>query len=178
MKTTLLLGFVIFSLQSRAQSPVSTVTPSTFNAGGGTTILSRSFMVDWSIGESTIVETFFGQTFNVTSGVLQPFDSTHIIFNTLIPFWTKEEIRVYPVPTSGNVTIDFRSVTTGKISMQLMNVNGTVLGSREFLQVSAKSTQTWDLSNSASGNYYLRILLDDGHGNTLKQGIFKVEKIK
>ncbi len=177
MKPTLLLGFVVFSLQSMAQSSVSTITPSTFNAGGGTTILSPAFMVDWSIGESTINETFFGRNFSVTSGVLQPFDSTHIIFNNLIPFWTNEEVRVYPVPTSATVSIDFRSITTGKISIQLINVNGTVLGSRQFYQVNANSIQTWNLINRASGTYYLRILLHDSHGNTLKQGIFKVEKI-
>jgi hypothetical protein len=135
-------------------------------------------MLDWSIGESTIDETFFGPDFSVTSGVLQPFDSTHIIFNKLIPFWTKEEIRVYPVPTSGDVFIDFRSITTGKISIQLIDVNGTILGVREFYQSNGRGTQTWNLSNRTSGNYYLRILLSDNRANTLKQGIYKVEKIK
>jgi len=178
MKSTLLLGFVVISLQSMAQSSVSTITPSTFNAGGGTTILSPAFMVDWSIGESTIDETFFGRNFSVTSGVLQPFDSTHIIFNNLIPFWTNEEVRVYPVPTSAIVYIDFRSITTGKISIQLINVNGIVLGSQQFYHANTNSIQTWNLMNKASGIYYLRILLHDNHGNTLKQGIFKVEKIK
>lgn len=178
MNKTLFLGCLLFSLQSKSQSTVSPVSTSTFNLGGGSAILTPHFVVDWSIGESTITETFFGQSFNVTSGVLQPFDNTHIIFNPLITSWTTEEIRMYPVPTSGNVFIDFRSITTGKISIELMSAEGRPLETREFSQVNAKGVQSWDLANRASGVYYFRILLSGNQGQVLKQGVFKIEKIK
>ena len=188
MKKVLLLGTLFFSLQSKSQSVVSPATPATLNTGGGSATISPSFFIDWSIGESTVIETFEGENsypnsvvgtkWNVTSGILQPFDKNHIIFNSSIPFWTKEEIRVYPVPTSDVAFIDFRSSTTGKISMQLMTVDGKVLGIKEFTQVNGYSTQSWNIKNQPSGVYYLRILLSSDDGKILKQGTFKVEKIQ
>ena len=188
MQKTLLLGFLFLSLQAKAQSTVSAVTPATFNMGGGSAKINSSFMIDWSIGESTIVETFQGENsysnsvvgtnWNVTSGILQPFDKNHIIFNSAIPFWTNQEIRVYPVPTSHTVFIDFRSTTTGKISIQLMTLDGKVLGIKEFTQVNGYSTQSWNIKNQPSGIYYLRILLSADDGKILKQGKFKIEKIQ
>jgi hypothetical protein len=188
MQKTLLLSFLFFSLQSKSQSTVSAVTPATFNMGGGSATINPSFTVDWSIGESTIIETFQGENsysnsvvgtkWNVTSGILQPFDKNHIIFNYLVPQWTNQEIRVYPVPTSNTVFIDFRSTTTGKISIQLMTLDGRVLGIKEFSQVNGYSTQSWNIKNQPSGIYYLKILLSSGDGKILKQGTFKIEKIQ
>jgi hypothetical protein len=190
MQKTLLLGFLFFSLQTEAQStvPAVTVTPATFNVGGGSSIINPSFMVDWSIGESTVIETFQGENpypnsivgtkWNVTCGILQPFDKNHIIFNDLIPYWTNQEIRVYPVPTPNTVFIDFRSSTTGKISIQLMTLDGRILGVKEFIQVNGYSTQSWNIKNQPSGAYYLRIILSTFDGKILKQGTFKIEKIQ
>jgi hypothetical protein len=190
MQKTLLLGFLFFSLQTEAQStvPAVTVTPATFNVGGGSSIINPSFMVDWSIGESTVIETFQGENpypnsivgtkWNVTSGIVQPFVKKHIIFNDLIPYWTNQEIRVYPVPTPNTVFIDFRSSTTGKISIQLMTLDGRILGVKEFIQVNGYSTQSWNIKNQPSGAYYLRIILRTFEGKIFKQGTFKIEKIQ
>jgi hypothetical protein len=188
MQKTLLFAFLLLSLQSKSQSTVSEVTPATFNIGGGSAMINPSFMVDWSIGESTVIETFQGENaysnlivgkkWNVTSGILQPFDKNHILFNSSVPFWTIQEIRVYPVPTPNTVFIDFRSTTTGKISIQLMTADGRVLGAKEFTQVNGYSTQSWNIKNQPSGVYYLRILLTAYDGKILKQGTFKIEKIQ
>jgi hypothetical protein len=188
MRKSLLLGFLFLSFQSKSQSTVSPVTPATLNMGGGSAFINRSFEVDWSIGESTVIETFYGKNsysntivgtnWNVTSGILQPFDKNHIIFNTTIPFWTNQEIRLYPVPTPDIIYIDFRSTTTGKISIQLLTIGGNVLGVKEFSQINGTSTASWNLKNIASGTYLLRILLRSDDGKILKQGTFKFEKIK
>ena len=185
MQKTVLFAFLLLSLQSKSQSAV---TPATFNLGGGTAKLNSSFMVDWSIGESTVIETFQGENaysnlivgkkWYVTSGVLQPFDKNHILFNSAIPMWTIQEIRVYPVPTPDIVYIDFRSTTTGKISVQLLTLEGKVLGVKEFSQVNGTSTVSWNLKNLSSGSYLLRILLRSDEGKILKQGTFKFEKIQ
>lgn len=188
MHKTMLLSLLLLSLRSQAQSNESTVTPATFNIGGGSAAIKPSFTVDWSIGESTVIETFQGENsysnlivgkkWNVTSGILQPFDKNQIKFNSSVPFWSIQEIRVYPVPTSATVFIDFRSTTTGKISMQLMTLDGRVLSVKEFTQVNGYSTQSWNIKNQPSGAYFLRILLRDDDGNILKQGTFKIEKIQ
>ncbi|MEO8961805.1 MAG: hypothetical protein ABI325_07985 [Ginsengibacter sp.] len=103
MQITLLLGILFLSLQSRSQTFVPSVTPATLNMGGGSAKINSSFFIDWSIGESTIIETFQGENsystavvgtkWKVTSGILQPFDKYHIIFNTLVPQWRPKCFR-------------------------------------------------------------------------------------
>lgn len=183
----LLLSLVFFSSQLKAQPKVSEVTPGVLNIGGGSSAINSSFIVDWSIGESTMIETFYGQNsyantivglkWNVTSGVLQPYDKNRIIFNSSAPYWTIQEIRLYPIPTPNTVYIDFRSNTTGKITMQLMTLDGRLLGIKEFTQVNGHSIQSWDLKNKAAGFYFLRIILSADDGKILKQGTFKIERI-
>lgn len=187
MQKTLLIGFLFFSLSSKSQTKVLHLAPAVVNIGGGSAFISPSFMVDWSIGESTIIETFYGENaysnsivgtkWNVTSGILQPFDKNHIIFDNTKPTWTKEEIRLYPIPTRDIVYIDFRSYTTGKISMQLLTLDGRLLGIKEFYHTDATSIQSWNLANLPSGVYHLKITLTSGKGKILKQGTFKIEKI-
>jgi hypothetical protein len=111
----------------------------------GSAKINSSFFVDWSIGESTVIDTYYGENaysnlivgkkWNVTSGILQPYDKNHIIFNALVPHWTLQEIRLYPVPTSDVIYIDFRSTTTGKESIQLMTLSGKLLALKEFTQI-------------------------------------------
>ena len=175
MRKAILIGFLFFSLQSISQ----TLSPATLNMGGGSAAITPSFVVDWSIGESTVIETWYGKNpfsnsilgidWNVTSGVLQPFDVTHIINNSFFsPSWTNQEIRFYPVPTPNIVSIDFRSLTSGKITIQLLSHDLKLIGSKEFTQLNGNSTQTWNLSNQASGVYYFRILLSAFNGEILK----------
>ena len=188
MTKALVFAFLFLSSQSKSQAKVSAETPSTLNIGGGSAKINSSFFVDWSIGESTVIETYYGENaysnlivgkkWNVTSGILQPYDKNHIIFNSLVPHWTLQEIRLYPVPTRDVIYIEFRSRTTGKISMQLMTLDGRVLGIKEFAQVNGYSTQSWNIKNQPSGVYYLRILLSSDEGEILKQGTFKIEKIQ
>ena len=186
MRKSLLIWFLMCALQSGAQTGTS-VTPGTLNMGGGTASLTPYFFVDWSMGESTIVETFYGRNatstsnvgleWNVTSGILQPYDNTNIIFNYLIPTWTNQEIRLFPIPTHNIVFIDFRSITTGKITIQLLGRDGKTIGTKEFNHTNGNSTRQWNLSNQPSGIYFFRIILVSDKGDILKQGAFKAEKI-
>lgn len=187
MQKIILFVLLIYSIQTKSQSHISPVTPATLNIGGGSAEINQNFVVDWSIGESTLIDTYYGQNsysnsivdldWSVTSGILQPFDIVHIIYNSLIPNWTNQEIRFYPVPTHDIINIDFRSVTSGKISIQLFSREGKLLGLKEFNQINGNSTQKWDLTNMAGGNYYFRILLSAPNGNVLKHGTFKIEKL-
>jgi hypothetical protein len=63
------------------------------NAGGGSSVLSPDFIVDWSIGETTVIDTYgSAHSFStliptnylyVTCGVLQPFDNTRLFYGGL-----------------------------------------------------------------------------------------------
>lgn len=183
MRKTILAFVLLFATQAFSQ----TISPFTLNVGGGSKAIQPNFIVDWSIGESTSVDTYLlnapsrglnlGRYWYVTSGVLQPFDNTHIIVTPLVPYWTAYEIRFYPVPTSNIVTIDLRTVTTGKISIQLLDMNSKMLELKEFYYTSSNGKYTWDLSRQSSGVYFLKVVLTSAQGKILKQGTFKIEKI-
>jgi hypothetical protein len=187
MQKIIFFVFLFYSSQIKSQSRASPSVPATLNVGGGSAAITPTFVVDWSIGESTLIDTYYGQNsyantivglnWSVTSGILQPFDNIHIIYNSLIPTWTNQEIRFYPVPTHDIINIDFRSVTSGKISIQLFSREGKLLGLREFYQINGNTTQKWDLTNMPGGNYYFRITLSAPDGSILKQGTFKIEKL-
>lgn len=188
MTKALLFALLLLSLQSKSQSGVSPVTPATFNTGGGSAVITSSFTVDWSIGESTAIETWYGENsyansivgikWNVTSGILQPFDKNHIIFNFQVPYFTSEEIRVYPIPAPNIVYIDFRSALKGKLTVHLLSLDGKLLDIKEFKQVDGNTTISWNISNRPSGFYYFRVMLTSDKGDILKRGTFKFEKIQ
>ncbi len=187
MQKTILIVLLFFSFEAMSQSQLVPESPATSNVGGGTATITPDFILDWSIGESTIIETYYGENsyansvvgikWNVTSGILQPFDKSHIVYNFLTPKWTNKEIRFYPIPTHNVVYIDFRSVTTGKISVQLFSKEGKLQGVKEFYQNNSTSTQKWDLTNKPAGVYYFHILLSGPNGDILKQGVFNIEKL-
>lgn len=184
MKPALLVLALLIASSSFAQ----TVTPATLNIGGGSANINSSFNIDWSIGESAVIETYHGLNFypnstvgtdwNVTSGFLQPFFKNYRVSDPSVPEWNKGEIIIYPVPAADNINIDFKASTTGKISIQLLNTQGTLLDSRNFTQVSGFGIQSFNLLNKASGTYYFKIMLTEEGGKVLKHGTFKIEKIK
>jgi hypothetical protein len=100
MRNFLFICLLLYSLKSGAQNLVAPVSPGTLNMGGGTAAITPYFFVDWSMGESTVIETYYGRNatatanvgfeWNVTSGILQPYDNTNIVFNILIPNWTSQ----------------------------------------------------------------------------------------
>lgn len=187
MYKNILAALLLFSFAATSQAQIAAPTPATLNMGGGSAAITPDFIVDWSIGESTIIETYYGENsasnlivsdrWSVTSGILQPFDATHVIYNPFIPRFTNQEIRFYPVPTPNIVYIDFRSQITGRVSIQLFSRDGKLLGIKEFASVDGNNTQKWDLTNKAAGLYYFHILLSDANGTVLKQGTFNIEKL-
>jgi len=185
-RRVLMVGLCLMA-QARLLAQDSPVTQSTFNIGGGNATIRYGFEFDWSIGESTVISTYSGQNaygnlivgkdWGLTAGILQPFDKTRIRFNPLIDSWTNQEIRLFPVPTSDIVFIDFRSVITGTISIDLFSRDGKLLGSKEFREINGVSTQQWDLRNQPAGAYYFQIVLRDNNGVPQKSGTFNIEKL-
>ena len=187
MHKSILPALILFLFSATSRAQIATPTPATLNMGGGSAAIRPDFIVDWSIGESTIIETYYGDNaasnliisnrWSVTSGILQPFDATHVIYNPFIPRFTNQEIRFYPVPTPNIVNIDFRSQISGKVTVQLFSRDGKLLGVKEFESIDGGSIQQWDLTNKAAGLYYFHILLSDANGIVLKQGTFNIEKL-
>jgi len=164
---------IFLSLGSFAQS----ITPATLNATGGTYFFTY-YRVEWSFGESMAIATMSdpGNNVTVTNGILQP--NTHnpaTINNT--GTWDRDEIRILPNPTQNVIEIDFFSKQKGKVTMNLFDESGRLMGKKQFDYFGNGSIQKWNLNGFAVGTYLLHIQLEPTGTSVAKKGAFKVIKI-
>ena len=180
------ITFLVMPAGLFAQTIVTKSAPGTYNLGGGTSKISQNFIVDWSIGESAIIETFFGRSTQenllltsksfVTSGVLQPTDWFYI------PILRREtlrldEVRVYPVPAKNFVNLDFRSGDIGYFYVSLYDNSGKIIDTKEIVKSEKPISQNWNISKLASGIYYFKVLVRPNSYKIEKTGVFKFQKI-
>jgi hypothetical protein len=180
------ITFLVMPADLFAQTIVTKSAPGTYNLGGGTSKISQNFIVDWSIGESTIIETFFGRNTQenllltsksfITSGVLQPTDWFHIpILRT--ETLRLDEVRVYPVPAKNFVNLDFRSGDIGYFYVTLYDNSGKIIETKEMVKSEKPISQNWNISKLASGIYYFKVLVRPNSYKIEKTGVFKFQKI-
>lgn len=161
---------IFFSFASYSQS----VTPAVLNVTGGTTVLT-SYRFEWSFGEMLATETLSAPTLWVTNGVLQP--GTHnpaTVSNS--SGWDKDEIKILPNPTKGNLEIDFFSKQKGKVSMTLLDVSGRILSTKQFDYFGIGRIEKMNLGRFPSGTYFLNIQLEPTSGSIAKKGAFRIVK--
>jgi hypothetical protein len=180
------ITFLVMPAGLFAQTNAAKSVLGTYNLGGGTSKISQNFIVDWSIGESTIIETFFGRNTQenllltsksfVTSGVLQPTDWFHIpILRT--ETLRLDEVRVYPVPAKNFVNLDFRSGDIGYFYVTLYDNSGKIIETKEMVKSEKPISQNWNISKLASGIYYFKVLVRPNSYKIEKTGVFKFQKI-
>jgi len=186
MRIILPLFFLLVYSKTFAQTIGSNATPGTYNLGGGSSKISKNFIVDWSIGESTIIESFFGRYTNenllltsksfVTSGVLQPSDWFHTpILRT--ESLRLDEVRLYPVPAKNTINLDFRSGDIGYFYVSMYDNSGKLIQTKEFIKTEKPITQNWNISKLASGLYFFKVLVRPNSYKIEKTGVFKFQKI-
>jgi hypothetical protein len=186
MIKSLLFFFLCIASSTIAQTIGYSPTPGTYNLGGGSAKITKNFLVDWSIGESTIIESFFGSSSQenlllttksfVTSGVLQPTDWFHLpILNTRR--LQLDEVRIYPVPAKNYINLDFRSGDIGYFYVSLYDNNGKLIQTKEFVKTEKPSSQNWNIAKLSTGIYYFKVLVRPNSYKIEKTGVFKFQKI-
>jgi len=180
-KQLLLSGLLLLMLGLNGFS--QTVEPFILNTSGGNYVNRGSynlanFSFVWSVGEATLIETYTTTDNSVilTNGVLQPITDKDL---QTIPIqgWTKEEIKLYPVPVNTLLQFDLFSNDTGRVEIQLYDLLGRTLGLREFQYNTLPVNQKIDFSKYASGPYFLRVSLYS-KGFLKKSGVFKILKLR
>lgn len=175
-----LLLICLISFKTYSQS---TVEPFTLNSTGGNYVNRGNFALPnfsfiWSVGEATMIETFTtANRLNIlTQGVLQPFTDKDL---QTIPIqgFTKEEIKVYPIPVNTLLQFDLFSNDTGRVVIQLYDLLGRTLGLRDFQYNTLPVNQKIDFSRYASGTYFLRVSLYN-NGSLKKNSVFKILKLR
>lgn len=181
VKRAILLLLVAMALQLKLNSQI--VLPYILNSTGGNYVnrgnpVLPNFSFIWSVGEVTMIETFTtNNRLNIlTQGLLQPFTDKDI---QTIPIqgFTKEEIKVYPIPVNTLLQFDLFSNDTGRVVIQLYDILGHTLGVREFQYNTLPVNQKIDFSKYASGTYLLRVSLYN-NGSLKKNSVFKILKLR
>ena len=163
---------IFFSFASFSQS----ITPSILNSTGGTNMYTF-YRLEWSFGEAIAIETMSTPNLQVTNGVLQP--GTHnpaTVYNNST--WDKDEIRILPNPTRDMLEIDFFSKQKGRVTMNLFDASGRLMGTKQFDYFGVGSIQKWSFAYYTSGAYYLNIQLEPTGTSVGKKGTYQVQKIK
>lgn len=130
MRFVKLLAYLLLAINAQAQL----LEPGTLNSTGGNFVFRGTptipnFSLVWSVGESTLIETFSvnGGLYFLTQGVLQPF--VPLDLQTVpIQGWNKEEVKYYPNPVSTLLQFDLFSNDTGRVVLRVIDLLGNTHG--------------------------------------------------
>lgn len=184
MLKLLLFSFItLFYINAFAQIVIPPASPLILNTSGGSSIVNTAYIIDWSVGEATLIDTYFarngspsnrvGTFWNVTSGVLQPYDK---LYKPSRPTWLPEEVIIYPIPAVGIITINIQSFAVGKLMFQLVTQEGKILGNTSIDKNGFQLIERTDLTRLSAGVYYIKLILENTSGEKIKSGAFKIIK--
>jgi hypothetical protein len=133
--------------------------------------------LDWSVGEPAIIESMQSQNHEavVTNGFLQP--------NNLVPAnsssfqWAPEEIKILPNPTYNIVEINFLTIHTGTISIEVYDNVGKNLIIKKATSYGIGNIEKINLSTQPAGTYLFYITLKSEYGSIKKRGAYKILKL-
>jgi hypothetical protein len=168
-KVVMLLLFESACFYTIAQNTPSTQTSSATASQG----VAGKFVISYTIGEMTLVQSWQNNALLITQGVLQPLsfnvDTTNECFTTA-------EINLYPNPTAGVFSIQYAMLKKGKVLTVLYNTAGQKLQTDEF-EYKSFFLKKYDISNYANGQYHLLFTFSE-EGGKVKKCIYTIQKVK
>jgi len=171
---------LLFCIRGQCQM----VSPSTFNVAGGSYQSNSSYLqLEWSLGESTIIDYYRSPDSSLafTNGVLQP--CTDVVSKSAanILLFQANEYRLFPNVTNGQFELDFFLKLAGRMDLQLTDAMGRVLEKRSYRYVCCDRIERFDITNFPSGTYFINATFrpDELTQNRLvqRQSTFRVVKI-
>ena len=147
------------------------ITPQTFNNGGGS-----SSSLEWSITESVSVSSFIAPGFSLNTGVLQPNTNVVTSINGYGPAVFGSQITIGPNPTSNLLHIKARFNQAGSLSYQLIDAKSSIVFTQEVGTIFSSYDKDILMENYPSGVFYMKLYFKPSNGNA-KIGIYKIIKL-
>ena len=163
------LSLLIFSFPFFCFS--QSITPQTFNNGGGS-----SSSLEWSLTESVSVASFIVPGFSLNTGVLQPNTNVVTSINEYGPAVFGSQITIGPNPASHLLHIKTSFPEVGRLSIQLMDAKSAIVLTQDVGTIFSSYEKAISLEDYPSGVFYLKVYFKSIVGNT-KTGIYKVIKL-
>lgn len=146
---------------------------STLNATGKTKTIGYN-VFDWSVGEISLVSTFYGDNVFLTQGVLQNEIMIHVgvANNNLMP-----EVRVFPNPASSIVNINYTAASSGVLAYRFMDMAGRVINHKSLDVSQGLTAEQLNIAELAAATYLLELTFTSSTG-AQESTSYKIEKLK
>jgi hypothetical protein len=148
---------------------------STLNATGSSQIVGFT-QFDWSVGEVSLVNTFYGPKENniiVTQGLLQNEQMTPEAVSGIT---LAKNLIVFPNPASSVVNIKYNSDVAGTLSYRLMDMTGRIIISYNGTNSHSTINEQFNISELAVAAYMLEVSFKDNN-NAVATTSYKIEKL-
>ncbi len=163
-------AFIVFL--SPLYSVGQTASPQVVNVSGGSASIGY-YRFDWSVGELCIIDTYNQVNFILTNGFLHP--GTERPEGNSNDFFAKGDIMIFPNPAYTNTEINITLQQAGNINLQVVDVLGRVLYSKQFSYNGVGQIEKLDVHRYRAGTYFVHLLLTPTDPAQPKRtGVYKI----
>jgi plastocyanin len=134
---------VLLPISSNILSPLTSVTTPAFNTPG-------TFAMECVDFNHCILATFPCQGYSVTVGTITEIEEERL----------KNEVRVYPNPTTGIINVNLLPIQNKNPKVYVMDIFGKIVATEENINT---KTLTIDASSYQKGVYFVKIVSDEGN---------------
>jgi hypothetical protein len=165
--------FTLFILLSLFNSHAQSISPYILNVTGNSAV-SGYYRFDWSVGELCLIETYTKPTGTVENGLLHA-GTERPGSAAANNFFANGDIMIFPNPVYTTTEVDFVVQQPGKVSMNLIDVLGRQILTRQFDYNGIGRIEKLDMQLFPAGTYFLYVLLTPTD-NTMpsRKGTFKL----
>ena len=110
---------------------------------------NKSYFIQQSIGQASVINTFDTNNYQLRQGFLQPIKAALINSG----FDTEIDVFVYPNPFHDNINLDFQETLVDVITISLYHITGQLIHQETF---GPAESLTLQYNNLPSGAYVLR----------------------
>jgi len=156
-------SFILTGLAQQGISPDANRKPqylirSTLGSSGQSKILTTDkgiYLVSQSVGQASVIGTFYKNKYTIRQGFQQPLISAQIIE---LPENIKLRGTVYPNPFNLSVNVLFEELINDELSVKIYNLSGGILHDKIYPKAQSLSIP---LDFLLSGNYLLKITTEN-----------------
>lgn len=153
-------------------SPAQIAGPAIVNVCGGSAI-NGYYRFDWSVGEMCLIESFSKTNIILENGFLHP--GTEKSNNNSNNFFGKGDIMIFPNPAYTNTEINITLQQAGIINMQLVDVIGRVVLSKQFNYNGVGQIEKLHVTGFKAGTYFIHLVLTPTDpASPQRKGVYKL----
>jgi hypothetical protein len=158
-----------------ASCSAQTFTNHAFNSAGNQ-ISSGKNNYEWSVGESTAVNTMLNNQLMLTNGLLQ-YSVQNQPQITTVPSFLPNEVKVGPNPITTVVEVNILHAEKGKHTVELLDNKGNKIKGVQINYSGMGAYQKWDIDGLPAGQYFINIQqMHAVNGKLVKQGAYQIIK--